>query len=170
MKCDQLPQEGLCTYVRHVTALATRGMSALVLTENDAPITVQADDRRACAEVLYRACVSLLVTLCDAGEEYHAVVRAHSLKILMADEASAGTGDVSMNTVVEAGEAASKRVFGLLGAIAAASSPRVNEVEVEAAMVTTPSLFAEVVLHLMKVVEITVETAAGAEHSSKQGM
>lgn len=115
--CAKLPRNQLCAYVRYVTALGIHGMPALVspATGPEAGTErvpqLQADDRRACAEVLYRATVSLLVTFCDGDDAYQEVVRAQSLSIL----SKATTASSSAPN-----GAADKRVFGLIGVIASA--------------------------------------------------
>jgi hypothetical protein len=165
VECAQLPQAELCGYVERVTDLAIHGMPALVQhTETAAdstlsPAQVQAEDKRACAETLHRASVSLLVTLCDAGEDYQAVLRAHCLSALASRSADA-TRHVDGTSALEG---VHKRVFSLLGSVAATSTvtPGSNH---------DGSVFGEVVGQLQQTVETCVEAAgATTEDAHKAG-
>jgi hypothetical protein len=165
VECAQLPQAELCGYVERVTDLAIHGMPALVQhTETAAdstlsPAQVQAEDKRACAETLHRACVSLLVTLCDAGEDYQAVLRAHCLSALASSAADA-TRHVDGASALEG---VHKRVFSLLGSVAATSTVTPGSDQ-------GSSVFSEVVGQLQKTVETCVEAAgATTEDAHKAG-
>lgn len=156
LPADTFPSKELCTYVRTITDTACYGMSTIVKTDPSVLI-VSAEDTRVTSEILYRSCVSFLVSLVDTSTvvgSYSSIVRLHCV-----DQLLHAASDAKLSCAVQ------KRVYGLLGALARTCS--VPASEPSQAALQGQSVFGLAVCSLTDAVRRSVEMATFADSVGK---
>ena len=156
LPADTFPNKELCTYVRTITDLACYGMPTIVKIEPSVLI-VSAEDTRVTSEILYRSCVTFLVSLVDTSTvvgSYSSIVHLHCVYQLLQ-----AASDSKLSRAVQ------NRVYGLLGALARTCSMPASQLSQAAQQ--SQSMFGLAVCSLTEAVRRSVEMATSADSVGK---